>query len=827
MTGVIPTGWRRALALLAGACAIGSALAAEPSWPLQTLHFERHGNRLTIRNAQSGALVAKDVDGFFPRDHFAIVWCGGKRGVIGEDGRLLVPIEYDDIKDRDGARVFEVKRGNHWGLLGYDGSVRLPVEYDDIYDYRHSGQPWVIKRAGMKGAVDPVSGRVVLPLKYDDVLMRPPFMLAATKSRADRGESKNWFAFDLTGRPIPGVAAAEKLEVWRSESLLVVNAARVVDAAGKTVIAAGRFDAISPAGKAAIVRHDGCYGLINAAGEALTSVCYMGLWPNNNELITARVAHGGKQYTGIMDDQGKVVVEPQWDYVERNTIRREGKEPVTYYVVSRDDKWGSVDAAGKEIFPPRFDDAQKLSHDDPVYYVSKGKLNGLCDFSLGTCPIRVAYSDLHCVDDPFLDDELYIARRNGKLGVIAVGNATVIPFAYDQFKVVRRHDLKPGDLKPGDIEAHKGLVTTRFRLERDADNHWRANVAGGSAIGDQHYDLNPAAVKERPVLDARYLPDGLLTDAQVLAAARAGRLRGAVFPSIQIADSRAYVNFDQFTHAGKAVRAPTMTVCREANGFRLVPTVGRSGNVDTACAGGGARGLRFHNDGEAALRCKGCARLGLPTHWRFVAAAPRNACPAMATDWSATKARREYAEWLARFEREAPRWLAPIDDSRRSARGQIDDLRTSVDTSSRAIGELAMMSLQPQRLAGLVDDDLKADIPWSSLGLRLIALLRQAEPAGFGGIYPESDDHYAHVCAEVWYLRLPAVEAAVAAGARIPGFSAYSLPRAGAFRRRAYPFVTFTRHKYGDRGIRLAGISREFLRAWLWLESRRKSPGAR
>jgi hypothetical protein len=611
-----------------------------------------------------------------------------------------------------------------------------------------------------------------------------------------------------TGLGLSGWAAAEA-------PLPVADQTHVVATAARMGSDAGHFDAIRPVGKVAIARRGDCRHLIDAAGKLLTSTCYAEMWPLEDEdaaLFGVRIEGGDRKLrAGVIDAQGRTVLEPRWDRFERNTLTRNGRD-IAYFVVTRDGRSGSFDAAGKEIFPPRFDRADRRDYHDPLYRVAEGKLEGLCDLSRGTCPIPVQYRELRQIDDPFLDDQLYVAQLGNKRGVITVANVTVIPFDYDRIRMLERNTMGPTDL-----EAHQGFVATRFRLARDDGKQWHARTTPGPVIGDQPYDLNLQALKEKPVLDARYLPDGMLTEAEVLAAARAGRLREAVFPSIQIADRRAFVNFGQFAHAGKAMQAPAMTVCREADGFSLLPKTDADDDGNAACARGGSRALHFRNDGAAALQCADCARQGLPTHWRLAAAAPRNACTAAGSDWSAAAARRDYADWLGRFEHDAPKWLAPEGDSRRSKEGTVDELESSVATNSRAVSMLAALSLDPQRMADQLDG-IPAGVPWPSLGMRLMALLKNVEPAGYGGVYPESDDRYAHTCSEVWYVKLPGLDAATAA-AKVPGIEKYALPPAGEFRRRAYPFLIFARDRHG---MCLAGISREFLQAWLWLDFGRK-----
>ena len=103
------------------------------------------------------------------------------------------------------------------------------------------------------------------------------------------------------------------------------------------------------------------------------------------------------------------------------------------------------------------------------------------------------------------------------------------------------------------------------------------------------------------------------------------------------------------------------------------------------------------------------------------------------------------------------------------------------------------------------------------LGAALIQWIQKAEPVGSGGLYPEPEVEFAGACPQVWYLRWPELDQRMRGRARVAGQPfdlGWGLPPAGTLARHTTPFLTFSRGE--DGGLRLTGISREFLQA-LWL----------
>ncbi len=97
------------------------------------------------------AFVAQDINGI------------EKTGIIGDDGKLLVPVKYDGVY-RDN-NIFFLKNDKLWGCCDITGKVLVPLIYDDIG--LKVGESLVrVKKAGKWGFVD-LSNNIVIDFKFD------------------------------------------------------------------------------------------------------------------------------------------------------------------------------------------------------------------------------------------------------------------------------------------------------------------------------------------------------------------------------------------------------------------------------------------------------------------------------------------------------------------------------------------------------------------------------------------------------------------------------------------------------------------------------------
>lgn len=300
------------------------------------------------------------------------------------------------------------------------------------------------------------------------------------------------------------------------------------------------------------------------------------------------------------------------------------------------------------------------------------------------------------------------------------------------------------------------------------------------------YDGHPLAMLLQPPLDARYLPAGLDNEAAIRRAVADGSLREAIYPSLQLADDRAFVWLSQFAGSTLEPLGNTLVRCAAGDGFRLLLE-------SEDCSNAQAASLHFDGAPGGEVVCRECAALKLPERWERQP--PGAQC--RLSPWDPDAARAQYAAWLKRFDQDIQPFLHDASEALWKARGL--SIRTSLVPRSRATATLFSMSMAPATFGASIGID---DAPsHSDLLPRLLALLKHADVAGRGGIYPEPLPAFAALCAEVWYLRVP-----------VGGMADAGPPLADTLERDGYPFITVVRN--GDR-IVLAGVSRELAKVLL------------
>ena len=84
-------------------------------------------------------------------DGYSLVKNGEKYGVVNKNGRITIPIKYDNIS-RETYKgyfvdAFFVNNGEKWGIANKNGKFLIPVFYDDIQQY-DKGLYKVVKKDG-------------------------------------------------------------------------------------------------------------------------------------------------------------------------------------------------------------------------------------------------------------------------------------------------------------------------------------------------------------------------------------------------------------------------------------------------------------------------------------------------------------------------------------------------------------------------------------------------------------------------------------------------------------------------------------------------------
>lgn len=88
-------------------------------------------------------------------------------GLIGDDGKMILPEEYDEIRDFESDQYAIAIKNGLYGLLDCKGEVKLPFEYKDIISHRKDN--YVVEKKGRFGVISKNSLDWLIPPNYEDL----------------------------------------------------------------------------------------------------------------------------------------------------------------------------------------------------------------------------------------------------------------------------------------------------------------------------------------------------------------------------------------------------------------------------------------------------------------------------------------------------------------------------------------------------------------------------------------------------------------------------------------------------------------------------------
>ena len=260
---------------------------------------------------------------------FAIVRKDSKWGVIDESGNVVIAFNYDDsrcisISNLDpiewsvrGGSCVEIIVNRKHGLLSRDGRLLIPIEFDEVQLILDGVAP--VKRDGLWGFYDVIKGLIV-PCEYDYVQLNFQGEYAiVTKNRKSllinkRGEivlesdrlvilSNDRFLISRNG--LYGIVDREDKVIspfeYDSTSLKVMYGKIIGNSRGSFFIKKGDKWAVADANGELLTLFE--FSLTNMPGPLL----------DNTPVFMDGIARVKKEYTeGFIDTWGTFVVDPVW-----------------------------------------------------------------------------------------------------------------------------------------------------------------------------------------------------------------------------------------------------------------------------------------------------------------------------------------------------------------------------------------------------------------------------------------------------------------------------------------------------------------------------------
>jgi hypothetical protein len=533
-----------------------------------------------------------------------------REGACDATGHILVPVEYEDIHYIPGVQRFVVKQQKKESLLDNQGQPIKDTTYDDIDDPRFANKGdipllWTVQQGDRHGAIDPISGRLLIPLDNWELQNRGPFILA------EQGDAQG--AFDSHGKAVLPVTTGQRISWWPEGKLLIVNnsdTSYALDVQLHEVIPQKRFDTLDPLGNRLAAYKDGKAGLLDAQLQTRVPLQYAGIGEIRAGDHTLFVPHttdakDTKQF-GVMDGDGKVLIPLVWDSLDLTNLHPPDSTPddetevPAYFIVIKNDKRGLISPAGTVWLPAKFDEIEPVDRGESRLIATKDGHAELVDGWTGKVLLPPLYDSLSELNGMYL----LLAGKNGKVGILTETGAPLVPLIYDK--------LIDSSGMDNTVLLSLGEKTVKLQLQHTPNGVWIAQPASGSVL-DSAGDDNPVAKIEHVAITERYVPAPYSTEQQVLDGFRKGDLREAVWPSLQLSNTQGFIFFGEFAKATIPFLPNTFMRCSNADGFALVDAP--VGAKQEACQNQSLRHFTFRHTGPDTLHCEECTSLAIPDTW--------------------------------------------------------------------------------------------------------------------------------------------------------------------------------------------------------------------
>ena len=391
-----------------------------------------------------------------------------KHGYIDIHENVIVSFDYDDISlfSQDLACV---KKDNKYGFVDRKGKIIIPIQFENETFFRKNGLA-LVKKNSLYGFIDK-KGKEVIPIVYQNANQVILDSLVTVKKQG------KWAFFDSFGKQktdfiydeIASTSFNYKDTFWKNGLILVRKNKQIgyLDKNLKEIIPFGKYETGDRfnSNRIAIVSKNHKYGIIDEFGKEVVKTEYDTIeHPEESYHESEIFAAKKNNYLVLLDKNGKKIYDKIKDF-SFDYCRLNKKIEKIYHVQDLNGKYGAIDTKGKLIIPIIYEEFQDFGSNDnaivkykgrfgliesnnkttyPIenkaiyadrreldYYVIKNKDNKYGIINKNLTPIF--YFDFEDLSPCFYDiKNRFIAKKNGKYGVIDRLGGIIIPFQYSK-----------------------------------------------------------------------------------------------------------------------------------------------------------------------------------------------------------------------------------------------------------------------------------------------------------------------------------------------------------------------------------------------------------
>lgn len=276
--------------------------------------------------SQISALTDKYEDGYIVKND------EGKFGVVGTNKRILLPIEYDDIKHVYSDNTYVAKQDGSWKIINVSEETSKDINYDNVKSINNG---YVIVENSDKYGIITVDGETKIEAQYDNLTyIYQNYYIAQKDNKYGVINVENEIKIDFTYKSLVYIKSANIIE---GESDKIET--DLFDSSFNLKLS-GIVSEINTDKGYIKVRIDSDYKYYNFKFEEKKNTEIL----TNNTLFLSK--KNGKY--GYVDKNNVVVV----NYIYDDATEQNDSG---YVAVKKDGKWGTINSKGETVVEPKYE----------------------------------------------------------------------------------------------------------------------------------------------------------------------------------------------------------------------------------------------------------------------------------------------------------------------------------------------------------------------------------------------------------------------------------------------------------------------------------------
>ncbi|WP_312698970.1 WG repeat-containing protein [Sedimentibacter sp.] len=165
--------------------------------------------------------------------------------------------------------------------------------------------------------------------------------------------------------------------------------------------------------------------------KVVIPVLYNSFWYFNDDRIFVR----NDEYGGMIDVNQDIII--PFEYYELQYINDS-------FIIAfgKNSKYGVINIDNDIVIPFEYNEIHIVSDSMNYLQMTKNNKSGLYDRNKGELVIPIEYESLKYIGERYLENELVVAKKDGKYGIIDMQNKEIVPFIYDRIEYVGGDGLK-------------------------------------------------------------------------------------------------------------------------------------------------------------------------------------------------------------------------------------------------------------------------------------------------------------------------------------------------------------------------------------------------